>query len=287
MGEIRNSLRCCGILLRRELGSPKMWLILVMMVVFSFYNYAPLCALADFYKVPAAPWAYPFFLSFPTMQVVNNGLCLLLFSDIGETDGYAGLMIARGGRRAYMAGQMLCVLTMALLYGLALWALSILFVLPEIGWDMDWGVLLHTLAESSGQVQAQTGVSLSIIVPPEVLAVFTPLEASGLCLLCIWLSAAFMGALICFFRVFVSRQAGIFAAGALVAMALFANSLGMLTLGRWLQFISPLAWVSFLNLDWYYSGLSPSPAYAFAVWAAGIFGMGAAAVWRFGRRDLD
>lgn len=287
MGEIKRSLSCCGILLRRELGSPKMWLILVMMVVFSFYNYSPLCRIADFYKIPVTPWAYPFFLSFPIMLVVNGGLCLLLFSDVGEVDGYAGLMAARAGRRAYLAGQLLCVLVMAFLYGSGLWLLSILFILPELGWDADWGVLLHTLAGSSGQVQAQTGVSLSIIVPEETLALFDPAQATVLCLLCIWLSAAFVGVLICFFRVFVSRSAGIFAAGIFVCMILFSSTLGMFTFGRWLQFLSPLSWASFLNLDWYYSGLAPSPVYAFAVWAGGIFGMGAAAVWKFGRRDLD
>ncbi|MCI9225373.1 MAG: hypothetical protein HFE91_07885 [Acutalibacter sp.] len=287
MAEIRKSLRCCGILLRRDLGGPKMWLIVVMMVVFSFYNYAPLCTIADFYKVPVAPWAYPFFLSFPTMQVVNNGLCLLLFSDTGETDGYAELMVARSGHRAYMTGQLLCVICMAFLYAAALWALSILFTLPEIGWDADWGVLLHTLAESSGQVQGQTGVNLSIIVSPEVLAIFTPIEATLICLVCIGLSAAFMGVLICFFRVFVSRPAGIFATGILVAMALFANSLGMFTFGRWLQFVSPLSWSGLLGIDWYHSGFAPGPEYVFTVWIGGIVVMSFAAVWKFGRRDLE
>lgn len=287
MGEVKNSLRCCGILLRRELSSSQIWLILTIMVVFSYYNYSPLCAIADFYKVPAAPWVYPFFLSFPTMLVVNSGLYLLLFSGVGEVDGYARLMVVRTGRRAYLVGQLLCVLAMAFLYASVLWVLSILFILPKIGWDMDWGVLLRTLAESSGQVQAQTGASLSIIVPEETLALFTPIQATLLCLLCIWLSAAFTGVLICFFRVFVSRSAGVFVAGIFVCMILFSATLGMFTFGRWLQFLSPLTWASFLNLDWYYSGLSLSPVYALAVWAIGILGMGLASVWKFGRRDLE
>lgn len=287
MGEIRNSSRCCGILLRRELGSPKMWLILVMMVVFSFYNYSPLCTIGDFYKVPVTPWVYPFFLSFPTMLLVNSGLCLLLFSDVGEVDGYADLMISRSGRKAYITGQILCVLAMAFLYAAALWVLSILFILPEIGWDADWGVLLHTLAESSEQVQAQTGVSLSIIVPQETLALFTPIQATLMCFMCMWLAAAFIGVLICFFRVYVSRPAGIFAAGIFVCMTLFSTMLGTLTFGQWLQYLSPLTWASFLYLDWYYSGITPSPVYAFAVWITGILGMGLASVWKFDRRDLE
>lgn len=287
MGEIKKSLRCGRILLRREMDSPKTWLIFVIMLVFSYYNYSPLCTIADFYKIPVTPWAYPFFLSFPIMIVVNCGLHLLLFSGVGEVDGYADLMIARSGRRAYIIGQLFCILTLSFLYAAILWVLSILFILPKIGWDGDWGVLLHTLAESSGQVQAQTGISLSIIVPEETLALFTPVQATLLCLLCIWLSAAFTGVLICFFRVFVSRSAGIFVAGIFVCMTLFSATLGIFTFGRWLQFLSPLTWASLLSLDWYYSGIAPSPVYAFTVLLVGILGMGIASVWKFGRQDLD
>lgn len=287
MVEVKNSFCCCGILLRREFGSPKLWLVLVMMVVFSFYNYSPLCTVAEFYQVPVTPWVYPFFLSFPTMLVVNSGLCLLLFSDVGETDGYTELMIARAGRRAYITGQLLWVLLMSFLYAAALWALSILFILPEMNWDWDWGVLLHTLAESSGQVQAQTGVSLSIIVPQETLALFTPLQATVMSLLCVWLAAAFTGVLICFFRVYVSRSAGIFAAGIFVCMTVFSVSIGVLTFGYWLQYLSPLSWASFLCIDWYYSGITPSPVYVFSVWLIGIAGMGICSVWKFDRRDLE
>lgn len=287
MAEIKNSLRCCGILFRRELGSPKLWLVFGMAAVFSFYNYDPLCTVADFYQVPVTPWVYPFFLSFPTMLVVNSGLCLLLFSDVCEADGYTELMIARAGRRAYITGQLLWVLVTSFLYAAALWAMSILFILPEIGWEGDWGVLLHTLAESSGQIQSQTGVSLSIIVPRETLALFTPLEATVLCFLCIWLSAAFTGILICFFRLIISRSAGIFAAGIFVCMTVFSVSVGVLAFGYWLQYLSPLSWASFLSIDWYYSGITPSPVYVFSVWLIGITGMGLCAVWKFDRRDLE
>ena len=174
MDEIKSSFHCGRVLLWRELGNPKLWLVIVILVVFSYYNYSPL-------------------------------------------------------------------------------------TLPAIDWDGDWGVLLHTLAESSAQVQDQTGVSLSILVAPEILAVFSPVEAALMSFGCIWLSAVFTGILICFFRVYISQMAGIFAAGIFVCMTLLTTSLGMVTFGRWLSFISPLTWAGFHTLDWYYSGISPSP----------------------------
>ena len=287
MDEIKSSFHCGRVLLWRELGNPKLWLVIVILVVFSYYNYSPLCEISRFYQVPVTPWTFPFFLSFPTMLLVNSGLYLLLFSDVGEVDGYASLMINRCGRRAYILGQIWCVFSLSFLYAALLWLLSIVFTLPAIDWDGDWGVLLHTLAESSAQVQDQTGVSLSILVAPEILAVFSPVEAALMSFGCIWLSAVFTGILICFFRVYISQMAGIFAAGIFVCMTLLTTSLGMVTFGRWLSFISPLTWAGFHTLDWYYSGISPSPSYAFSVWIIGIAGMGAAVVWRFCRRDLE
>lgn len=286
MGRLKSSISCCRTLLHRELGSSKMLLVFIMMAVFSFYTYSPLCTISDYYKVPVTPWIYPFYLTFPTMLVVNSGMYLLMFSSVGDNDGYADLMIARSGRRAYMIGQLLCIVVLGILYAAVLWAMSILFTIPSVRWDADWGVLLHTLTESSGQVQVQTGVNLSISVPGEVLSTFTPAAATLMSFTCIWMAGTFTGILICFFKVFISRTAGIFAAGIIICMALFSTMLGTLTFGRWLQFLSPLTWASFIYLDWYYSGITPSPVYAIVVWTVGILGMGLAAVWRFERRDL-
>lgn len=59
------------------------------------------------------------------------------------------------------------------------------------------------------------------------------------------------------------------------------------TLGYWLQFVSPLSWSNFMNLDWYQSGTTPSPVYAFSAWGISILGMSVAAVVGFDKRDIQ
>lgn len=287
MHNIQTVIFCAGLGLRRRLISSKACLVLVVLLVFSYYIYSPVCQVADFYHLSVPPWLFLFFLSFFTVLLVHGGLCLLLFSDVGDNDGYSYLMIHRCGRKLYMAGQLLEIFITAFLYAFTIFLFSILFILPVIGWDVDWGTLIRTLSENSGLVQEQTGATLSFIVDAEVLSVFTPIQATLACFFCLWFSAAFVGVLICFCRVYFEKTVGIIAAGFFIALSLFVLALGLITVGSWLQFLSPLTWSNFMYLDWYYSGLTPSPVYAFSVWGISMAVMSTAAVIGFDRRDIQ
>ena len=287
MRSIQMAVTSAGICFRRRLNNSKTYLALAVMAIFSFYIFSPVCQLASYYQISCPPWLFPFFMSFPIMLMVHGGLCLLLFSDGGENDGYSYLMLARCGRKATMMGRLLVVLLTSFLYALILLVFSVVFILPVLGWDSDWGTLLRTLAESSGIMAEQTGVSLSFVVSPECIALFTPFQAVGISFLCLWLSTAFIGVLITFCRVYWEKSVGIIAAGFFVGIALFALYLGLITIGYWLQFVSPLSWSNFMNLDWYHSGATPSPVYAFSAWGISILGMSVAAVVGFDKRDIQ
>ena len=287
MRNLQMAVTSAGICFRRRLNSPKTYLTLAVMAIFSFYIFSPVCQLASLYQVPCPPWLFTFFMSFPIMLMVHGGLCLLLFSDGGENDGYSYLMLARCGRKATMIGRLLEVLFTSFLYALTLLVFSVVFILPVLGWDSDWGTLLRTLAESSGIMAEQSGVSLSFVVSQECIALFTPFQAVVFSFLCLWLSTTFIGVLITFFRVYWERSVGVVVAGFFVCIALFALYLGLITIGYWLQFISPLSWSNFMNLDWYHSGATPSPLYAFSAWGISILGMGSAAVVGFNKRDIQ
>ena len=178
MRSIQMAVTSAGICFRRRLNNSKTYLALAVMAIFSFYIFSPVCQLASYYQISCPPWLFPFFMSFPIMLMVHGGLCLLLFSDGGENDGYSYLMLARCGRKATMMGRLLEVLLTSFLYALILLVFSVVFILPVLGWDSDWGTLLRTLAESSGIMAEQTGVSLSFVVSPECIALFTPFQSS-------------------------------------------------------------------------------------------------------------
>ena len=141
MRSIQMAVTSAGICFRRRLNNSKTYLALAVMAIFSFYIFSPVCQLASYYQISCPPWLFPFFMSFPIMLMVHGGLCLLLFSDGGENDGYSYLMLARCGRKATMMGRLLEVLLTSFLYALILLVFSVVFILPVLGWDSDWGTL--------------------------------------------------------------------------------------------------------------------------------------------------
>ena len=278
--------RCAKINCMRMFSSSKIWLAIVVSLIFCFYTFSPMGQIAGFYQIKVPPWLSPFYLSFYLMLLVHGGLSLLIFSDIGECDGYSFLMIARVGRRAYISGQLVSVFVISFLYALLPLLSSLVFPLPHLEWNSDWGTLLYTLAESSGQVTEQTGVSLSIVVEGEILRLFTPLAATLLSFLCLWISTAFLGTLLCFCSVVFSKKCGIIVGGFFVCLSLFCRFLGAITIGKWLQYFSPMTWSNFMYLDWFYSGRAPSPVFAFTVWGASILLMCLFTVRTFTTQDI-
>ena len=103
MRSIQMAVTSAGICFRRRLNNSKTYLALAVMAIFSFYIYSPVCQLASYYQMSCPPWLFPFFMSFPIMLMVHGGLCLLLFSDGGENDGYSYLMLARSSRPIMVA----------------------------------------------------------------------------------------------------------------------------------------------------------------------------------------
>ncbi len=280
-GECGLAFRCAKISSMRILSSSKAWLACIITLIFCFYIYIPAGQIAGFFGLSVSPWLSPFYMSFYLMLLVHGGVVLLIFSDTGECDGYSNLVIARTGRRAYIEGELISICGVAFLYALIPLISSFIFVLPNLRWDSDWGTLLYTMAESPGEIMERSGISSSLIVEGEVLRLFTPISATLISFLCLWTSAAFLGMLVCFFTVLISKRAGIAAAGFLVCLSLFSRLLGSITVGKWLQYFSPMTWSSFVYIDWFYSGLTPSPIYAFSVWIGAMLIMGYITVKKF------
>ena len=286
MRKLRGCLLCAGILLQRRLFSPKAAFALVMMGIFSYTTYSPLLTVAETFGVSISPWLLPFFLSYYLLGMVHGCLCLLLFSDTGENDAYALLLVARCGRISYPLARVLETLASAFLYAIALFLLSLLLALPKLEWTAEWGILIHSLSTDGARLAGLSGVSLNFFVSPSFLAQTAPIPATLAALCSLALSAAFVGVLVGFCRLFFGKSAALAAAGVVLFLVIFVQFSGSLTYGPWVTYLSPLSWANLQTLDWSGTGTGPSPAYAFAVWMGSILLIGALSVAGFARRDV-
>lgn len=279
--------RCMRLVNSQVFASPKSWIAMAVLIIFSYYIYSPLGRIAEYYSLKVTPWLLPFFLSFYLMLLVHGGICLLLFSSVGENDSYKYFVLSRTGKSVYIKGQLLSVQIISFLYSCTVLLLSLLFVIFHLEWDSDWGILLNTMSQSAAQMSEEAAVNLSIVIDGEVLRIFTPASAMLFSFLCLWFSASFLGILILFCTTYFNRRIGIVVAGLFVCLSLFSRLLGSITIGSWLQYISPMTWANFAYLDWYYSGLYPSPLYAFGAWILSIGLMSFFTVRKYAQSDTN
>ena len=288
MRSVKAMVLCVRISLSKLLSNPKTYVMLAIMAIFHYYSYAPLATIARYYEISVTPWVFPFYMSRVPMLTVFGGLCILLFSDAPFLDSYSQFVIARCGRRPFILGQILYILAASFLFTVCMLLFSLLYILPVMEWSTDWGTLLNTLAQSSSlRFEEQAGVSLSISVGEELLQLVSPIRATSVAFLCMWLVTAFLGIVISFFNVVVKKMSGVVAAGVLVGLSYFTVYWGAMTIGRWLLFISPVSWSRIGDLDWTDSGMWPSPTYAVVVLTVGIVLLGVGGAVKFCRRDLN
>ena len=284
---MREAVSSAWISMKRLMGTSKFYLILGMVLIFSYYTYTPFLQIAEYYQLSVPPWIYVFYTSFYTMMILNTGLCVLLFSDVPCMDGYSQMMIIRCGRRVYILGQVLYILMASLLYTFVLLILSIIFILPVLEWNADWGVVINTLGQSSTEIQQQTGIKLPFIVDPDFLKALTPVKAMLAGFFSMWLTSALTGVVIGFFRLLFGPMAGVTAAGILAAFAVFVQFIGGEFIGGWLRYLSPLSWSRFGIMDWYGYGMLPSPRYCYSVLIISVIILSIGIILRFCKRDLE
>ena len=285
MKDCRMIWKCARISLVRLVSSGKWFFLCLVQLVFCWFTFVPITRLGLVYHQAIPPVSFVFYLSFYRMLVLHAGTCVILFSDIPETDPFYHSVALRSGRRNYILGQTSYILIASLLYTLVPIVFSILLTLPVICWQNTWGSLIISLSDQPIELTQRTGLYLPVITGTDYLKMFTPAQAAGHSFCFMWASTAFIGAVIGGGRMLVSRMSGIVTAGIFVAMSVFSLLLGGITIGKWLAFISPMSWSNPENLDWYHGGRMPSPEYGMSFLIIGIIVMSTIMVICFCRKD--
>ena len=255
---------------RRLIGSRKSAVILICQLIFCYYIFAPMTRLAIAYKTGIPPAAFVFYLSFYRMLVLHGGVTVFLFSDLLAPDSFTLWQILHMGKLNYILGQILYVFLLSFLNTAVLYLYSLILTAPVLTSFSEWGKLMYTMARSLGSMSEETGILASFGVNEMILNTMSPLEALGAGLLMLWLTSSFVGTTILFFAVFINRETGIIVCGIMISMTMFAMFIGLITVGKWLNYVSPLSWSYIGNLDLYKYGEWPTFRYAVTFLTAGI-----------------
>ena len=173
---------------------------------------------------------------------------------------------------------MLYIAGTSAVYFAVVYLLTVLVLLPHVGFEPGWGKVIHTFCQT--RMAGQHGIVLPF--DHQISNALGPVEANLLELLLCWLLGALLGLVLFVLNLTVNRSAGAICAAALAIFPLFVERAGW-----WMHYISPVSWASLSVVDLTGTTAFPSLGYALAVLAGGNALLALLAFLAMGRRDID
>ncbi|WP_422659488.1 hypothetical protein ACK8P5_02830 [Paenibacillus sp. EC2-1] len=277
---------CARVNLLKWSVTPRMYTIAAIILAFAIWIFAWISDYASAVGVNVTPWVFPYLLTMPIIFMIYGVLTTLLFSDAPFTDSHTPFLMVRTSRRNWVLGQLLYILITSFLYTAFFVLMSMVVLIPNLKFSLDWGAVLKTLAYDPGSPAKYNIESYSYIKDP-VISMFSAMEAMLISFGLFWLVSLFMGVLIFCFNVVLGRLSGLIAAGVFTCIAYFAVYVGKLSFGNMVYYISPLSWTSMFYLDWGNTSSMPTPLYAISCLFGAIVLMSIISVKVYCMKDVD
>lgn len=224
------------------------------------------------------PWVFPFLLAEPYSRLMVMLGLILLLCDAPFIESDHPALLLRSGRRTWTAGQVLYIAGTSAVYFAVVYLLTVLVLLPHVGFEPGWGKVIHTFCQT--RMAGQHGIVLPF--DHQISNALGPVEANLLELLLCWLLGTLLGLVLFVLNLTVNRSAGAICAAALAIFPLFVERAGW-----WMHYISPVSWASLSVVDLTGTTAFPSLGYALAVLAGGNALLALLAFLAMGRRDID
>ena len=246
-------IQCCLNNFRRWFSSPKVYITYIFFVLIFCSQMTAMRRICIDTGVPVTPWLLPFLFTgndFLALMLWLN-VCFFMSNAPFENDQKV-FLISRSGRRNWCLGQMLYIITSSLLLILSVWLIMLIYVFPHIRFELSWGKVLNTLAQTDLLENYRT-----LSIRYDVLLDNEPLSAFLWSLLLSWLICIFMGMLSFFLNILIHRYAGVCVCVILSFAPYFMETLQSYTLQS-ISFLIPTSWADLGSMKTFALGQYPS-----------------------------
>ena len=223
--------------IKKWMTSPRMY---VVAILAALYLWAPLEQIRIFamqQELSVSNWY------FPLLWADDNGMIvlflyfdiILMFCNAPFVDRQQIFVLLRSGKKNWFLGQLLYIVSAAVIYFLYIFVLTIVEFIPYVGFSFRWESVFESLANFDYRSVDMHASSM----PTELIHNFTPLKAFALSFLVNVLITVLLGELIFLVNLFKNRGYG---TGAALAVVLFSWLVGDAVFGSRLNYFSPISW---------------------------------------------
>ena len=242
MKSFRTSLRICMQNIRKWSSSSRIWIIIIMSLLFVFTYTKGITLVSNNLNEKVSPWIFPFLWTYRYMKILFFMPVIFIFCDAPFIDTNQVYVMIRTKRRTWSVGQLLYIMIGSLLYILILMAATILFHFTHMQWSNQWGNVLGVAGTTNILSILNVNYS-SIYISPAIINYFSPLQAIFFSVILLWLSMVLLGLLIYVVNSLTkTKLAGVTVAGFLILLTAVVDGYPKLT------WFSPISWNSLNNI---------------------------------------
>lgn len=243
----KNSILIGAYQLKRWKKDYRVYIIAIMLMILIFNNTRQIVDFSNMTGVRVSPWILPILLenymvSMGLLKVLILFGMVLLFCDAPFNDNVKPHIIARTGRNAWCFGEILYIAAASFFYTLFVLIVGVSGLASRLSFDWDWGKVLGTLAMTNAGAQYVPTLCFN----SQMISAYTPLSATALSFLNLWLFGMVMGLLIYCINLFsTAKEIGM----ALVSLIILIDPVVCYLEKPAYYWLSPASWVSLSSLS--------------------------------------
>lgn len=202
-------------------------------------------------RYPATPYVLLFLIQNFYFIMIYGLCCVYVFTEVPYMQSKQLYSIMRMGRVKWLWDKLLRIWITAFFLVVVEVGLSVLLMLRNVEWSLDWGKVWYTLALTGNAGEYH----MNIGVPYQLINSYTPIQAMGKTLLLMFLITGLIGTFMYVWSLFFSRNSAVIMAGIFcVTTLVYINLYYQLP---FLSFVAPLEWMDLQLLDGQLSRLHP------------------------------
>lgn len=281
MNSIKTVISVCLQNLRKWQTDYKVWMIAALMIIMVQIYVDDMRKISLGLGSEMPVWIFPFLYSQFHTKLIYTFPLILLFSNAPFVDSNQIFVYLRTGRKKWLCGQILYIVSASALYYFFLFFISILSTIPygTVSFT-EWGKTLMTTAASNAALIFDCAY---IEISPRILDFFTPVQASWFTFLMSWLCGIVIGLIIFLCNYLTeTRFLGLSISSAFLALTVPVKR------GLWnLILISPVSWNTLDCIDVGGTTTYPSFTYCLFVYLTLIAALIAAIFIFGGKKNIN
>lgn len=237
---------------KKLFNNPRFYILMVLQFIFLFYLINPFLQLSKSVGIKITPWLFPHITGSHSIQILMMLGVLILFADAPFIDDEYNYLIIRCGRRKWVLGQILYIITASFIYFFIIFLLTVILISPNIFISLEWGKLLNTMANTSDQIG-------QLLIYNNILLKFTPIQATGISIFLSSLGGIVLGLVMFVLNLKSEKSPGFIVAGAIcfIDYTIVMNAMDNI------KYISPISLTRLSNLTVHSFGINtPTVQYA-------------------------